>query len=111
MHTYHTVHFYLLSFDFIVGSLLLRYIWLSRGVAPKRMFPFSWAAIIVLVNLAGLFCDAGIMRFIAEFGGISLVVLLLPAIENGQKPTAPNQSTDPTLASGTPGAGHQSRHP
>jgi hypothetical protein len=24
---------------------------------------------------------------------------------------APNQSTDPTLASGTPGAGHQSRHP
>jgi hypothetical protein len=23
----------------------------------------------------------------------------------------PNQSTDPTLASGTPGAGHRSRHP
>jgi hypothetical protein len=23
----------------------------------------------------------------------------------------PNQSTDPTLASGTPGAGHQPRHP
>jgi len=28
----------------------------------------------------------------------------------GSRPT-PNQSTDPTLASGTPGAGHQPRHP
>jgi len=27
------------------------------------------------------------------------------------KENMPNQSTDPTLASGTPDAGHQSRHP
>ncbi len=43
--------------------------------------------------------------------------LRLPITHGGSRFPAPdrfvthNQSTDPTLASGTPGAGHQSRHP
>jgi hypothetical protein len=36
---------------------------------------------------------------------------ILQNIANMRQRQIHNQSTDPTLASGTPGAGHQSRHP
>jgi hypothetical protein len=41
-----------------------------------------------------------------------VLVRLFPKWMAGEKPRKKaNQSTDPTLASGTPGAGHQPRHP
>jgi hypothetical protein len=46
------------------------------------------------------------------FGSFLLMLYCFAAIRAiDLKNSRSNQSTDPTLASGTPGAGHQSRHP
>jgi hypothetical protein len=50
---------------------------------------------------------------IITFFYLNLIVGMLVYVKliRASKRSTPNQSTDPTSASGTPGAGHQPRHP
>jgi hypothetical protein len=80
---------------FIVMVAIQSLLWVIGGQHLSRIDPgFRWHV--------GRFVMRETLNITAAAICISYRVLI---------PGAPNQSTDPTLASGTPGAEHQARHP
>jgi hypothetical protein len=101
----------LVIFDFVLFKIY-RGISESRAKGDRRIFyPASVVLIGLLGNTAPLVCSVHMALAPVTVGGIALVVLLM---SDGKSPNpfmASNLSTNSTLASGTPDAGHQSRHP
>jgi hypothetical protein len=98
----------------LLSSTILEFAFKS-GLAPKSVKAIGLSALVGSVG-AVMFAEIFLrgehlvgVGAAACFGWASTgLIISLIERKNGR---VPNQSTDPTLASGTPGAGHRSRHP
>jgi hypothetical protein len=81
-------------------------LFLVAATIPIRLYLHS--ASLILVAGATISRAAALFAF-SVAPAVCAICCVLLWIEFRR--ISPNQSTDPTLASGTPGAGHQSRHP
>ena len=92
--------------------VIYRRIRYSHSKGDGRLFyPAAVALIGFLINAAPFVCSVHMAVAPVTVGGIALIGLTVSDSERMSPRIAPNQSTDPTLASGTPPAGQESRHP
>jgi hypothetical protein len=101
----------LIFFDAVLFSVYRR-IGRARANGDRRSFyPFTVTLIGFLINAAPFACGTHMAIAPITVGGFALFVLSGSERAGAFVGMTPNQSTDPTPASGTPPAGQESRHP
>jgi hypothetical protein len=96
----HSAYLEIAAFDLLIGALLLRYCRKVPVEARARFVLGSTGVIGGLVNLGGWFYSAGIVEMLVIYGGLPLVLLLLPGEEGKRDGSTAWPSPQPKPASG-----------